>query len=218
MPEALPKALQRGGSRPKHAPHLEVIEGPTDEELLKQFVSGDQSAFDTIVIRYRDRLLRKAVSLTNNTENAEDLVQHAFVQLMRDASKIHGIALQSWLYRVITNSAYNLTRDTGRRRKKVHEHPEQVPMGTIDVRSPEERVLQGQRREQLLAVLHTLPPHQAEILQLRYMEDLENAEIAERLNIPAGTVASRLSRAKEALATAMAAHGIVEEDDGRKIA
>lgn len=207
----------RHGHKPRREleprPHLTVIEGTSDTELLQSFVHGDHNAFTTIVKRYHDRLLRKAEALTKNRESAEDLVQQAFEELMRHAATLNGAALNTWLHRVVTNRAYNLFRDAKKHREKETVHPEQFTVGSHELQDPEQAIIDAQHREQLLEIINTLPPLYAEVLRLQIEEDLTPDEIAERLSVPSGTVRSRLNRGKTAVSKALEERGRTETNE-----
>lgn len=208
-----PFKKREGGN---NARRLEVIEGPTDEELLQRYVEGDKSAFEAIVARYRDRLLRYAHSIVRNREEAEDLVQLAFMKLLEEAETVTGAALNGWLYSVVRNRGYNIGRDTKRRHDiRFANKAELMPKGSTGLEDPETEALSTEEREHLQEVIDTLLTKHAEVLRLRFMEDLSYEEIAERLGVPKGTVMSRLKRAKEALRVELEKRGLGPEPETR---
>jgi RNA polymerase sigma-70 factor (ECF subfamily) len=110
-----------------------------------------------------------------------------------------GFRQKAWLFRVTSNLCYNIVRDR-RRRGGILEslnRPDRTPSNQM------ERVLRGQRRDEVLSAMDQLGRNHREILLLRYYHDLSYAEIAEVLDVKLGTVMSRLSRARAKLGDVM---------------
>lgn len=155
------------------------------------------AAFGEALIRLLPNLRRYALSLARRPDLADDLVQTTVERAIRaSASYDPASRLEPWLFRITLNAFIDLTR---RQRTEgvqvdVFDMPEALP--DDGDRAVEARLMLRATQE----AMKTLPPEQAEILHLICVEELSYAEAAEVLDIPRGTVMSRLSRARLALA------------------
>ncbi|WP_428307149.1 RNA polymerase sigma factor [Lacipirellula sp.] len=170
---------------------------PTDAELVEAARAGDRAAFGELVGRYQDRLFNTMLRIAGTREDAADAVQDAFVQAYLKLDAFRGDSqFFTWLYRIAMNQA--LTR---RRRAQ--------PMASIDAAkegageepmdetaAPGEQMLVDERAEQVHTALAELGDQHRKILVLREMEGCSYEAIAEILELPVGTVRSRLFRAR----------------------
>ncbi len=166
----------------------------TEEALVTRALNGDANAFAELVRRYRDRLLNLAWQLLGNRDEAEDAVQDALLFAYEHLHQFRGEArLFTWLYRITVNACR--TRLRQRRTEPLPEDWE--PADEIDWRAVE---AQWWRKRQVDAVLSELPEPLRLVLILREMHDLSYDEIAAVLDIPVGTVRSRLFEARKRFA------------------
>jgi len=175
------------------------------KQKVKEVKKGDQSAFEDIVSFYQTKVYHICLRMIGNAYEAEDLAQEAFI---RAYTNIHTFdekrKFSTWLYRIATN----LTIDRIRKKKPDY-HLDAEVRGTdgLDMYSqlaadqalPEEEVesleLQSYIHKEILA----LPPKYRSVIVLRYLDELALQEIAEVLDIPVGTVKTRVHRGREAL-------------------
>lgn len=168
-----------------------------DRELLAAHVRGDPDAFAHLVSRHRDRLWAVAVRTLGDHEDAADALQDALISALRNAAGFRGdAAVTTWLHRIVVNACL----DRIRRRKT---RPT-VPLGTHDVAAPSDATGQVDTRLAVRAALASLPAEQREALILVDLEDLAVADAAHLLGVPIGTVKSRCSRGRTALAQLLA--------------
>lgn len=178
----------------------ESAAGPSDADLVRAARGGDAGAFRALFLRYQDRVYRMAHRMIGDREEATDLAQEVFLTVHRSLDRFEERSrFSTWLYRVTVNRC----RDELRKRASVkHTRPGPldpglpVPVagaGPADAASSREtaRIVQ----EALLA----LPEESREICILRDIEGLSYEEIAAALDLPVGTVRSRLFRARAAL-------------------
>ena len=171
--------------------------GPTDDELITASRRGDQAAFAEIVRRYQRAVYRVAYALTRNTSDADDLAQETFVRAWGAIGRFEiGQPLYPWLARICTNQAYSLFRTRKRRPETPLEPLLEAgrQWGVED--DPAEHSARSERETKLRACFDQLAPEHQAVLALRAMRDLSYDEIAQTLNVPVGTVMSRLSRAR----------------------
>lgn len=173
--------------------------------LISRARTGDREAFGALVEQYRDNVYRLAYRMCGNEYDADEAAQEAFVAAWRALPNFRGDAkFSTWLYRLTTNAAIDVMR-----REKRHQTVGDGEMIEVadDSDSPQETVERTEQQEAVQKALAALSEEYREVLLLRYMEELDYAEIAEVLKLPSGTVKSRINRAKAALKTALLKSG-----------
>jgi RNA polymerase sigma-70 factor (ECF subfamily) len=174
--------------------------GPPDDALIASAQAGDQAAFAEIVRRYQRAVYRVAWALTRNASDADDLAQETFVRAWGAIGRFErGLPLYPWLARITTNLAFSLFR-TRKRRPETPLEPllEAGKQWGVDD-DPAEHAAQDERATKLRECFAALAPEHQAVLALRVMQDLPYDAIAQALNVPVGTVMSRLSRARAEL-------------------
>src|SRR5262249_57660330 len=165
-----------------------------DAEAVARSRGGDLDAYAVLVARYTLRAHRAAFLLGAGQE-ADDVVQEAFVKAFRHLSRFRaGESFGPWLLRIVTNETRNLARSRRRRAALA------VRLGTAEsadtaADAPVDEVLAAERRAQLLAAVRALPAPERQVLVCRYFLDLSEAETAQVLAWPLGSVKSRTWRA-----------------------
>jgi RNA polymerase sigma-70 factor (ECF subfamily) len=168
-----------------------------DAPLIEATLAGDTAAFGQLVGRYQDRLYNSLVRLLNSAEDARDILQDAFVQAFLKLNTFRGSsAFYTWLYRIAFNLAMSHLR---KQRPTASLDRLKTDCGgePIDGRpAPEAGLAQSERVEMVHAALAGMNAEYRQILILRELEGCRYDEIAEILELPAGTVRSRLFRAR----------------------
>ena len=171
-----------------------------DGELLGRVREGDRSAFNQLVLKYRNRVMGVAARMLGDRAEAEDLAQDVFVKVYRSLGKFHGDALFStWLYRVTANSCLNHRKKRQREWRLKEELTDFEPLRADPPSNPHSLLENKQLRAQLERAMRALPEEQRMVLILRDVEGLSYEEIAECLGVELGTVRSRLHRARAAV-------------------
>lgn len=174
-----------------------------DAELITRARAGDVAAYETIVRRYQDVAVRTAHLICPETD-ADDAVQEAFIKAFDALPRFRdGSPIRPWLLRIVANEARNRRRSAGRRQGLALRAADAAPQRTAP--GPEQIVMAAEERSELLAALATLRDDDREVLGARFLLDLSEAETAETLGIPRGTVKSRTSRALGRLRDALGA-------------
>jgi RNA polymerase sigma-70 factor (ECF subfamily) len=169
-------------------------DGRRDAELIDRARRGDVMAYEDLVRRHQAVAIRTAHVIAPDGD-AEDAVQEAFVKAYRALGRFRaGSPFRPWLLRIVANEARNRRRSAGRRvglalRSAEDRRPDDAAP------SPESAVLADERRRWLLAGVNGLRDDDREVIAARYFLELSEAETAEVLGLPRGTVKSRLSRA-----------------------
>lgn len=171
-------------------------DGPSDEQLASRAATGDRHALDALLDRHAQRVYALCVRIVGNRDDALDATQEALVAIARGIGRFSGAsAFTTWLYRVATNAALDEVRRRSRR---------PVPADILPER-PTETSMESRVDDQLLidAALREVPIDFRAALVLRDLADLDYAQIGAILDIPAGTVRSRIARGRAALARAL---------------
>ncbi len=192
---------------PPSATLCETAEQWTDEELLLEYrSSGGRGAFNELVHRYERELFGYLRHYLGNAETAEDVFQQTFLQVHLKCQQFEpGRKVRPWLYTVATNQAIDMQRRNRRHRmvsldRRLGGAAEDGSGGLVELLdSPEpgpvERAESGERSEKVRQALDQLPEQARQVVLLVYFQGLKYREAAEVLNIPVGTVKSRLHAA-----------------------
>lgn len=168
-----------------------------DNQLIRETLSGNSGAFGELVRRYQNRLFNTLVRVTSCREEAEDVVQEAFVQAYTKLESFRGKStFYTWLYRI----AFNLSVSRSRRKRpeiSVDQIREKAGIEPVDgAAEPTYHMEQQERAEQVRSALNTLSTEHRSIIVLREIDNFDYDAIADTLKIPVGTVRSRLHRAR----------------------
>lgn len=173
-----------------------------DDDLLKGLKKGDDSAFESLMDTYGDRILKVCYLILKDLPSAEDAVQEVFIQIYRSVGKFKGeSSVYTWIYKI----AVNKCRDLLRKRN------EYSLIGDIDIASGadvEHEVINNLSGEKVRELVFSLNPIYREITTLFYFEDLSIKEICSILDESEGTVKSKLHRARNALREILVKEGV----------
>ena len=177
-----------------------------DKSLVERAQKGDLDAFDSLTIKYRQRLLSVIYNMTSNREDAADLTQEAFVKAFRSIGRFKGkSSFFTWLYRIGVNvTLSHLQKNKARRFFSFENLSEEVNQETafevLASRSKTERpTLLNELQEKLNEALQKLSNKHRTIVVLFEIEGLSHKQIAEIMKCSEGTVRSRLHYAKQQL-------------------
>lgn len=165
------------------------------EELqwIQAVLLGDKQAYAHIINKYNNRLYATILRMTRDPQQAEDLVQDAFIKvyLQLDKYEEQG-SFSSWFYRV----AINHCLDEFRKKRYKMTHVEMNDAYLSNHQHPEVIFLQQEKNRQLERLIGTLPEDERLIILLRYVNELSYKEISELIDVPLSTVRNKLHRAK----------------------
>ena len=180
----------------------------TDETVLvEKCRQGDSAAMERLILKYQNRIYNVILKMCANADDAAELTQETFVKAFFALSKFkEELSFFAWIRRIAVNSTLNYLKIRNREKPLAENNPGPVENSRLHTARPERR-LEHKRMEQTFhEALHSLPSDQRAIFILRVYEDQSYQEIAQTLNIPHGTVMSRLSRARQKLKHAMSAY------------
>ena len=155
-------------------------------------------AFEEVVLPHLDAAYNLARWLTRNTQDAEDVVQEAYLRAFRFFSGFHGGNARTWLLTIVRNTCYSWL-EKNRSHEAAAAFNEQVHTDIAESQDPETLLLRKADAQSLRQILEELPTIFREVLILVEMEGLSYKQAAEMLGIPVGTVMSRLARARRRL-------------------
>jgi len=160
--------------------------------------------FDSVVMPHRAAAYNLAYWLLQDREEAQDVVQDAFLRAFQAYPAFEGENVKTWLLVIVRNTAFNVLKRR-KRRGKLISLIEDLPL--LEVASedplPDTQIISEANRQLLLRTLAELPVTYRDIIVLRDFENLSYAEISEVVGLPTGTVMSRLSRARAQLRKAV---------------
>jgi RNA polymerase sigma-70 factor, ECF subfamily len=182
-----------------------------DAALIERCRAGDVAAFEPLVEKYRQRVWRLAYNLLRDREEAWDVAQEAFIRAYQALPSFRGqSAFYTWLYRIVMNVAADRARSRGARgrafgteRVPEEDWDRELPDQNTTEEAPDVAAARREQRRKIDQALETLPEHHRKIVVLSDLEGLSYREIADTLEIPMGTVMSRLHNARKRLRDAL---------------
>ncbi len=184
-----------------------------DEILVKKAQKGDVSAFNRLVLKYQDTAYNVAYRIMGNGDDAADVVQDSFLKAYQRLGQLRGGSFKAWLLRIVTNTCYDRLRYHKRRPAVSIDDVAGDSSHSVLLRShtpgPEEVALRVEREEVIQRGISMLPPDQRTVLVLSDVEGFSYREIAEIVQIPVGTVRSRLARARAKMRDYLKAEGVL---------
>lgn len=172
--------------------------GLTDEEVLLRAIEGDTEAFSALYELYVRRIYNYIYYRTGSPSDAEDLTARVFHRAFSHIRSYRhkGVPFSAWLYRIAHNLVANWHRDNSRRREvPLDDHLYLVQ----DVEYPEATMVHNQEQERLLRVIRKLPADRQQLIILKYVEKMSNAEIATIMRRSEGAIKSLYHRTLLAL-------------------
>jgi RNA polymerase sigma-70 factor (ECF subfamily) len=179
-----------------------------DAALVERVRAGDVAAFEPLVEKYRQRVYRLAYNVLRNSEDAMDVAQEAFIKAYQALPAFRGqSAFYTWLFRIAMNLAHDKARQRGAQGRafgteRVTEEEWERTMPDPG-EEPDAAAARAEDRARITRALEALPEHHRAIIMLSDLEGLSYREIADVLNIPMGTVMSRLHNARKRLRSSL---------------
>lgn len=177
---------------------IPVIDPTHDRLALVRLQAGDLDALGDLFDQYYIHVYRTAVAITRDPDSADDIAQDCFLRLHQYAARIDPLLpVSPWLYRVTVNLCYNWITRQRNRKISLDGLVERLMMPATN--APDRLAEVNETRARIRAAVATLHIHQQIVVVLHYMNGLSVEDIAETLEIPIGTVKSRLYYARENL-------------------
>lgn len=165
-----------------------------EQEWLARAQRGDLAAYDALVRQYEQLAFRAAFLITRDANEAADAAQDAFVRAYRALGSFRpGEPFRPWLLRIVTNQALNRMQAARRRLKMTERYAKAMDQEAAPP-TPQRWVEAREQNDRLMEAVRRLAPHEQSLIALRYLLELPESEVAASLDIPRGTVKSRLHR------------------------
>jgi RNA polymerase sigma-70 factor (ECF subfamily) len=177
-----------------------VLSNLETETLIRRCQAGDRLAIEVLVRRYQNYVYRLCYLVMGTEQDAEDMTQECFIRACRALPRFEirqGTSFEAWLYRIAVNCCRSRMR---RKWYQVLPWPDPAPpMVAEPGEQPDRLLVEGERRSEIAEAICTLGDKHRLVVIMRYYAGLSNEEIARTLNIPSGTVRSRLHIARQRL-------------------
>lgn len=179
-------------------------EAISDAEYVHRLQRGETDAFETLILRHQKTIFNLVYRMLGDYDEATEISQEAFLSAYRAIGNFRGEAnFSTWLYRIALNHATTRRKNLNLRQQR------NVPIENTDPLSdphagPVETVEKNEIRDRVQQALNSLDPEDAAVILLRDLQDVPYEEVARVLEIPVGTVKSRLHRARQALKVKLA--------------
>jgi RNA polymerase sigma-70 factor, ECF subfamily len=182
------------------------------EAILARLAAGDITALEETYHLYGNRVFRVCFGILGRLADAEDATQEVFLRAFEQAGKFSGGSRYStWLLRLAANHTLNIVKAAGRRNRLSAPLREDA---ISDLPSPDDHAIGNERRDEVARLLQELPLEQRQVIVLREMEGLSYSELAQVLEVPVGTITSRLIRGRDRLRTLVEESGSDVLDPG----
>lgn len=180
----------------------EELEEIDDDELVTNFQNGDKNAFNTLVLKYQNRIAKLIYRHTNDAETTKDLCQETFLKAYKSLPKFkRESAFYSWLYRIAVNCCIDYARQQNRRKTVPYDEltagPEEILISKYP--SPSHLVEMAELGDIISKAVEQLPTKQQHVFRLRYEKKMQIKEVAVLINRSEGTVKTHLHHAHKRL-------------------
>ena len=176
-----------------------------DRELVEKALQGNQSAYNALMEKYRNALIRHVQRMVRQQGEVDDLVQECFIKAFSALNSYStDYAFSTWLYKIATNHTIDFLR-----KKKLStmsiDRPIQTKDGEIEYElpdvsyRPDRHIVEDERRELIQEAISQLPKKYNRVIVMRHQQEKSYEEIARELNLPLGTVKAHIFRARALL-------------------
>lgn len=165
-----------------------------DKKLVELALGGDDIAFEYLFNRYSEAIRRLLLHRSASVEDTEDLLQETFIKVYINLQRYSdNYTFGQWIYTIARNTHI----DFERRRQEDLSIDDKFSAPMACTPSPEDNLINIQQRSQIEAYIGCLPQQYRQLFTMRFLEDYSYEEIAEKLNLPMGTVKTQIHRARE---------------------
>ena len=176
------------------------VHSESDCTLVQRAREGDGGAFDELVVRYQKSLYYSIIRIVLNPEDANDIVQEAFIKAYRNLGSYNKqYRFYTWIYRIALNTALNVVQRRRLREESLEKKHEDIGFDPPSILNQAAEYDVKEITEQVRTALEQLPFEMRSVLIMRVFDEMSYKEIAELLDVSVGTVMSRLNRARSIL-------------------
>ena len=172
-----------------------VVRMNKEENLIRVALEGDVTAFEQLLLPYRQRILTLAFRMTGNMEDSREVSQEAVLKIYRYLHSYKpGLSFKNWLYKTVVNASNDFLRKRGRQMDIIEKHKD--PVRTVGRDTPEKRYMHLEIREKIRQCLSWLSPRERAVYLLRDAEGMSIKETCLVLGVSSSSVRTHLSRAR----------------------
>ena len=178
-----------------------------DQALIERVQKGDKAAFDVLVLKYQNKIIKLINRYVRDPDEAMDVAQEAFIKAYKAVDRFRGdSAFYTWMYRIAINTAKNHLVASGRRPPSADIDAQDAEQyegatGLKEYGTPEHLILRDEIQSTIAKAIDELPEDLKTAITLRELEGMSYEEIAQTMECPIGTVRSRIFRARDAIDT-----------------
>jgi RNA polymerase sigma-70 factor (ECF subfamily) len=187
----------------------------TDVQIIEKILSGKTELFELLVVKYQQQLFSTLINITKDYNLAEEFVQEAFVKAFEKLDMLKNKEhFYAWIKRIAINNAlmyFDRNKRVVDMEKEDDESSDSFFERLSDYSNPEEELLTEEMKRYVRKFVDALPDKLRTVILLREVEDYSYEEIAEMLNIPIGTVRSRLFNARQFIKQRLIRQGLADE-------
>jgi RNA polymerase sigma-70 factor (ECF subfamily) len=175
----------------------------SDEALVKRVQQGDVGAYNILVIKYQHKVAQIISKFVGNSADVNDVAQEAFIKAYKAINNFRGeSSFYTWLYRIVVNSAKTYLESNSKRKNHIDVDSEEFQsidaQGVLTSRESPDKIIESQELQQvILSAMKELPEELRQAIMLREVEGMSYEDMAGLLQIPIGTVRSRIFRARQ---------------------
>ncbi len=175
----------------------------SDEALVKRVQQGDVNAYNILVIKYQHKVAQIISKFVGNTADVNDVAQEAFIKAYKAINSFRGeSSFYTWLYRIVVNAAKSYLEANSKRKNHIDVDSEEFQsidsQGVLASKESPDRIIESQELQQvILGAMKELPEELKQAIMLREVEGMSYEDMADLLQIPIGTVRSRIFRARQ---------------------
>ena len=175
----------------------------SDEAIVKRVQQGDVSAYNILVIKYQHKVAQIISKFVGNSADVSDVAQEAFIKAYKAINNFRGeSSFYTWLYRIVVNAAKTYLESNSKRKNHIDVDSEEFQsidsQGVLTSRESPDKIIESQELQQvILSAMKELPEELRQAIMLREVEGMSYEDMAGLLQIPFGTVRSRIFRARQ---------------------
>ncbi|WP_294998327.1 RNA polymerase sigma factor RpoE [Succinivibrio sp.] len=175
----------------------------SDEAIVKRVQQGDVSAYNILVIKYQHKVAQIISKFVGNSADVNDVAQEAFIKAYKAINNFRGeSSFYTWLYRIVVNAAKTYLESNSKRKNHIDVDSEEFQsidsQGVLTSRESPDKIIESQELQQvILSAMNELPEELRQAIMLREVEGMSYEDMADLLQIPIGTVRSRIFRARQ---------------------
>ncbi len=181
----------------------EIKNASTDEAIVKRVQAGEVDAYNILVIRYQHKVAQVVTKFLGNSADVSDVAQEAFIKAYKAINSFRGeSSFYTWLYRIVVNCAKTFIESNRKMANSVDVDSEEFAsidtQGTLTSRDTPDRIIESQELQQvILRAMNELPEELRQAITLREVDGMSYEDMSVILQIPVGTVRSRIFRARQ---------------------